>query len=89
VPLGRHLPAWDLKRAEDFARVCADHKIDWLEEPLDWHDYDGLAALKKRLLRKYGKRFYRITQRSLAFKVIREKGLKTALALKKRKEGQG
>jgi len=35
-----------------------------------------------------GKRFYHITQRSPAFKVIREKGLKTALALKKRKEGQ-
>jgi D-galactarolactone cycloisomerase len=217
VSIVDHVPAWDLKRATDFARACADNKIDWLEEPLDWHDYDGLAALKKvspvkisgaelnhgwdeikimfekdcfhvyqpdatfaggiaqvkqvidachqhdrlfsphtwtsgigfyigwnlvladtanrlpleypleepswipqfregvidpiipdrnamlqpfkrpglgfeidkRLLRKYGKRFYHITQRSLAFKVIREKGLRAALALKKRKEEQG
>lgn len=217
VSIVDRLPAWDLQRASDFARACADHGIEWLEEPLDWHDYDGLAALKKiapvkisgaelnhgwdeikimfekdcfhvyqpdatfaggiaqvrqvieacherdrlfsphtwtngigfyvnwnmvladkanrlpleypleepswvpqfregiiepivpdqnamlqpfrrpglgfeidgKLLRKYGKRFYRITGRSLAFKVIREKGLKTALALKKRKEGHG
>ncbi len=216
VSIVDRLPAWDLQRASDFARACADHGIEWLEEPLDWRDYDGLAALKKTspvrisgaelnhgwdeikimfekdcfhvyqpdatfaggiaqvqrviaacherdrlfsphtwtngigfyinwnmvladkanrlpleypleepswvpqfregiiepivpdanamlhpfrrpglgfeidrgLLRKYGKRFYRITRRSLAFKVIREKGLKTALALKKRKEGQ-
>ena len=27
--------------------ACADNGISWLEEPLDWHDYDGLAALKK------------------------------------------
>jgi L-alanine-DL-glutamate epimerase-like enolase superfamily enzyme len=41
------IPAWDLKRAIDYAKACADNKIEWLEEPLDWHDYDGLAALKK------------------------------------------
>lgn len=41
------IPAWDLKRATDYAKACADNKIEWLEEPLDWHDYDGLAALKK------------------------------------------
>jgi D-galactarolactone cycloisomerase len=40
------IPAWDLKRATDYAKACADNKIDWLEEPLDWHDYDGLAAVK-------------------------------------------
>ncbi len=215
VSIVDRVPAWDLGRATDFAKACADHQIEWLEEPLDWHDYDGLAALKqvspvrisgaelnhgwdeikimlekdcfhvyqpdatfaggiaqvkqvidacrrrdrlfsphtwtngigfyvnwnmvladtenrlpleypleepswvpqfregiidpilpdrnamlqpfkrpglgfeidKRRLRKYGKRFYRITERSLAFKVIREKGLKTALALKRRKAG--
>jgi L-alanine-DL-glutamate epimerase-like enolase superfamily enzyme len=41
------IPAWDLKRAEVFARACFDNKISWLEEPLDSRDYDGNAALKK------------------------------------------
>jgi L-alanine-DL-glutamate epimerase-like enolase superfamily enzyme len=40
------------------------------------------------LLRKYGKRFFRLTETGLKIKVIREKGLKAALALKKRKETQ-
>jgi D-galactarolactone cycloisomerase len=207
-------PAWDLKRATEFARACSDNNIGWLEEPLDSRDYDGNAALKKvspvkisgaelnygwdeikimfekdcfhvyqpdavfaggiaqvrqvidachqhdreysphtwtngigfyinwnlvlsdrannhpveypleepswvpefregiiepiipdknamlqpfkgpglgfeinkKLLKKYGKRFYHMTDKGLAFKVIREKGLKTALDLKKRKE---
>ncbi len=39
-----------------------------------------------RKLRKYGKRFYRLTETRMKLKVIREKGLKTALELKKRKE---
>jgi D-galactarolactone cycloisomerase len=210
------IPAWDLKRAEEFARACHTNDIGWLEEPLDSRDYDGNAALKsvskvkisgaelnygwdeikimfekdcfdiyqpdatfaggidqvrkvidachtnkrefsphtwtngigfyigwnmvladtensllleypleepswipefregiiapilpnnnailqpftkpglgfeidKRLLRKYGKRFFKITERGLKFKVIRQKGLKTALDLKKRKEGR-
>ena len=47
VSIVDRVPAWDLKRATDFAKACADNKIEWLEEPLDWHDYDGLAALKK------------------------------------------
>ncbi len=42
------VPAWDLKRAESFAKACYDNKIDWLEEPLDNRDYDGNAALKKK-----------------------------------------
>jgi D-galactarolactone cycloisomerase len=211
------IPEWDLQRAIDFAKACADNQIEWLEEPLDSRDYDGNAALKKvspvkisgaelnycwdeikimfekdcfhvyqpdatfaggiaqvrqvieachqhkheysphtwtngigfyinwnlvlsdrgnnhpveypleepswipefregiiepiipdknamlqpfkrpglgfeinkKLLKKYGKRFYRMTDKGLAFKVIREKGLKTALELKKRKEGGG
>ncbi|MEJ2100932.1 MAG: mandelate racemase/muconate lactonizing enzyme family protein [Desulfobacterales bacterium] len=39
------------------------------------------------LLRKYGKRFFKLTETRLKLKVIREKGLKAALELKKRKEG--
>ncbi|MCE5265351.1 MAG: mandelate racemase/muconate lactonizing enzyme family protein [Deltaproteobacteria bacterium] len=43
-------------------------------------------TIDESLLRKYGSRFYRMTETRLKFKVIREKGLKEALALKKRKE---
>ena len=40
------------------------------------------------LLRKYGKRFFKITETRLKLKVIREKGLRAALDIKKRKESQ-
>ncbi|OPL16407.1 MAG: hypothetical protein AVO39_06025 [delta proteobacterium MLS_D] len=40
------IPAWDLKRAGEFAAACRDNDILWLEEPLDSRDYDGNAALK-------------------------------------------
>lgn len=42
-------------------------------------------AINKKLLRKYGTRFFKLTETGLKIKVIREKGLKTALELKKRK----
>jgi D-galactarolactone cycloisomerase len=42
--------------------------------------------IQPNLLRKYGKRFFKLTETRLKLKVIREKGLKAALALKKRKE---
>jgi len=42
--------------------------------------------IDKKLLRKYGKQFFKVTEKSLKWKVIRQKGLKTALELKKRKE---
>ena len=41
------VPAWDLKRATDFAKACYDNKVEWLEEPLDSRDYAGNAKLKK------------------------------------------
>ncbi|MGD8806952.1 MAG: mandelate racemase/muconate lactonizing enzyme family protein, partial [Chloroflexota bacterium] len=41
------LPAWDLKRATEFAAACAANDIAWLEEPLDMRAYDDLAALKR------------------------------------------
>jgi L-alanine-DL-glutamate epimerase-like enolase superfamily enzyme len=47
----------------------------------------GFEIDKKRL-RKYGTRFFKLTEFGLKIKVIREKGLGEALALKKRKEGQ-
>lgn len=47
VSIVDRVPAWDLKRATEFAHACEDNEIDWLEEPLDSRDYDGNAALKK------------------------------------------
>ncbi len=43
--------------------------------------------IDKKLLRKYGTRFFKITELGLKIKVIREKGLRAALDIKKRKEG--
>ena len=39
-----------------------------------------------KLLKKYGRRFFRLTETGLKIRVIMEKGLKAALDLKKRKE---
>jgi len=47
VSIVDRVPAWDLKRAKEFAAACYDHGIEWLEEPLDSRDYDGNAALKR------------------------------------------
>ena len=44
--------------------------------------------IRKDLLSKYGKRFFKLNETRLKIKVIREKGLKAALNLKKRKESQ-
>jgi L-alanine-DL-glutamate epimerase-like enolase superfamily enzyme len=44
--------------------------------------------INPKLLKKYGKRFYKLTELGLKIKVIREKGLKAALDIKKRKESQ-
>lgn len=42
--------------------------------------------IDKKLLRKYGTCFFKLTETGLKLKVIKEKGLKEALELKKRKE---
>lgn len=47
VSIVDRVPAWDLKRAKEFARACYQNKIEWLEEPLDSRDYNGNAALKR------------------------------------------
>jgi D-galactarolactone cycloisomerase len=44
--------------------------------------------INKKLLRKYGERFFKITEFGLKLKILGEKGLREALALKKRKEVQ-
>lgn len=44
--------------------------------------------IDKQLLKKYGKCFFRLTEFRLKLKIIREKGIREALNLKKRKESQ-
>jgi L-alanine-DL-glutamate epimerase-like enolase superfamily enzyme len=44
--------------------------------------------INQNLLNKYGKRFFKLTEMRQKIKVIRQKGLKAALELKKRKESQ-
>lgn len=44
--------------------------------------------INQKLLKKYGKRFFNLTETRLKLKVIGEKGIRTALNLKKRKETQ-
>jgi len=41
-------PLWDLARAVEFARACADLDVAWIEEPLDMYAYDELAELRQQ-----------------------------------------
>jgi len=41
-------PLWDLARAAEFARACADLGVAWIEEPLDMYAYDELADLRQQ-----------------------------------------
>jgi len=40
-------PPWDLAYATEFGKACDDLGIAWIEEPLDMHDWDGMATLRK------------------------------------------
>jgi hypothetical protein len=44
--------------------------------------------IDQRLLRRYGKRFFKLTMTGLKLKVMREKGIRLALALKKKKDAE-
>ena len=45
--------------------------------------------IDKRLLRKYGKRFYKLTRLKFIIQVVREKGFKEALRLRRKKKQYG
>jgi L-alanine-DL-glutamate epimerase-like enolase superfamily enzyme len=45
-------PIWDLEYATNFGKTCDDLGIAWIEEPLDMHDWDGMAELRKRVKTK-------------------------------------
>jgi L-alanine-DL-glutamate epimerase-like enolase superfamily enzyme len=49
VSLFRRNPDWDLERATAFGRGCDDLNVAWLEEPLDMHDWHGMAELRRRV----------------------------------------
>ncbi len=40
-------PTWTLEYATEFGKGCDDLGIAWIEEPLDMHDWDGMAALRE------------------------------------------
>ena len=47
VSLIEPTPVWDLEYAAEFGAVCDDLGIAWIEEPLDMHDWEGMAKLRK------------------------------------------
>jgi L-alanine-DL-glutamate epimerase-like enolase superfamily enzyme len=49
VSLFRRNPDWDLERATAFGRGCDELNVAWLEEPLDMHDWHGMAELRRRV----------------------------------------
>jgi D-galactarolactone cycloisomerase len=49
VSLFRRNPDWDLERATAFAQGCDELGVAWLEEPLDMHDWHGMAELRRRV----------------------------------------
>jgi L-alanine-DL-glutamate epimerase-like enolase superfamily enzyme len=49
VSLIEPTPVWDLEYATAFGRACDDLGIAWIEEPLDMHDWDGMAELRRRV----------------------------------------
>lgn len=42
-------PKWDLDYATQFGQACDDLNIGWIEEPLDMHDWEGMAELRRRV----------------------------------------
>ena len=49
VSLIEPTPIWDLQYATEFGKACDDLGIAWIEEPLDMHDWDGMAELRRRV----------------------------------------
>ena len=79
-------PSWIPEFREGIIDPVIPDKDGMLQPPAR----PGLGfEIRKDWLRKYGKRFFKINETRLKLKGIREKGLKAALDLKKRKERQG
>jgi L-alanine-DL-glutamate epimerase-like enolase superfamily enzyme len=41
--------AWDVPTAVRFARAVEEHDLFWIEEPVDYQDYRGMAAIAARI----------------------------------------
>lgn len=78
-------PSW----IPEFSEGIIDPIIpDWFAM-LDLLIKPGLGfEINQKLLKKYGKRFFNLIETRLELKVIGEKGIRTALNLKKGKETQ-
>ncbi|MBZ0273362.1 mandelate racemase/muconate lactonizing enzyme family protein [bacterium] len=42
-------PLWDVERAVRFGKACDELGIAWIEEPLDMHDFDGYAEVRRQV----------------------------------------
>ena len=42
-------PKWSYDYALNFCKACDDLGLAWIEEPLDMHDWEGMAALRKAI----------------------------------------
>ena len=49
VSLFKPNPTWDLDYATAFGQGCDELGVAWIEEPLDMHDWEGMAALRGRV----------------------------------------
>ncbi len=49
VSIVRPHPDWDLDYATRFGQACDELGLAWIEEPLDMHDWDGMAELRRRV----------------------------------------
>ena len=49
VSLFQPNPDWGLARATAFAQGCDELGVAWLEEPVDMHDWHGMAELRRRI----------------------------------------
>ncbi len=78
-------PSW----IPEYREGIVDPILPDLEGMLQPFRRPGLGfEINPSLLRKYGKRFFKMTETRLKLKVIRDKGLRAALEIKKRKESQ-
>jgi len=49
VSLIKPSPTWDLEYATAFGKGCEELSLAWIEEPLDMHDWAGMAELRCRV----------------------------------------
>ncbi|NLH48303.1 MAG: mandelate racemase/muconate lactonizing enzyme family protein [Myxococcales bacterium] len=49
VSLVEPTPIWSREYALNFGRACDDLGITWIEEPLDMHDWDGMAEFRRQV----------------------------------------